>query len=538
MTGAARAAARSDTGRQRNVNEDRVYADEARGIFIVVDGVGGQAAGGKAADTAIDVLRARLLRRSGSPADCVREAITQANNEIFYLASQRPEWRGMACVLTVVVLDGPRAVVGHVGDTRLYALHGDTIEKLTPDHSPVGEREDARELSEAEAMRHPRRNEVYRDVGSELHAVTDPDFIWLEQIPLAPGMSLLLCSDGLSDLLPSEAIRQIALASPGRPDQVVEQLVAEANAAGGRDNVSVVYIENAGANSGGNHKVPGKAVRAGASEAGSGRAAAAGWTVALILLVVLIVLIWQTGLFWRTGWPGAGGLAGIPHRDAGTVVVGPGQSIMAALSAAQPGDDVIVEPGEYRERVVLKDGVRVVSRVPRAATLRLPGDAAEVDAAVVAVGIASGELSGFRILGDAATPLGIGVLVRAPGVRLVDLEITGAATAAIDLGAGEGVALVGSDIHDNPGAALRLQSGATPRIAHTTFARNATAAPDAAAFGIDVAASATWTRNVFIDAEPSVLAGGDAAAQQRLAAENWFVASAKRPAQGRGSRSQ
>jgi len=534
MTGIARAAGRSDVGRQRSVNEDRVFVDEARGIFIVVDGVGGQAAGGKAADTAVDVLRARLQRPAGSPADCVREAITQANNEIFYLASQRSEWRGMACVLTVVVLDGPRAIVGHVGDTRLYALRGEVIEKLTPDHSPVGEREDARELSEAEAMRHPRRNEVYRDVGSELHAVSDPDFIWLEEIPLSPGTSLLLCSDGLSDLLPSEAIRQIALASPGRPDRVVDQLIAEANNAGGKDNVTVVYVENAGSGPGAPRQGVSPRARAVVSEAGRGRAALAGWLVALILLLAVSVLI------WRTGWPNVSGLVSVQKADARTIVVRPAESIMAALSIARPGDDVMVEPGEYRERVILKDGVRVVSRVPRAATLRLPGDAAESDAAVIATGITGGEIAGFRIVGDAATPLGIGVLVGAPGVRLVDLEVTGAAAAAVDIGMGEGVVLLGLDIHDNPGAAVRVQAGATPRIAHSTFARNRTAAAVPAAFAIDAAASPVWTRNTFLDAEPGLIVGADAQARVRIAAENWFVASrpatAARPASGRGSR--
>ena len=111
------------------------------------------------------------------------EAIEIANNEIHRVASLRPEWNGMACVLTVVVVDDERAIVGHVGDTRLYKLRGEGIEKVTRDHSPVGEREDAHEISEVDAMRHRRRNEVYRDVGSEPHERTDPDFIDLHEIP-------------------------------------------------------------------------------------------------------------------------------------------------------------------------------------------------------------------------------------------------------------------------------------------------------------------------------------------------------------------
>src|SRR6476646_7197933 len=162
------AAGDTDPGLQREVNEDRFHVDVARGLFLVVDGIGGQAAGGKAADVALTMLRTRLERETGPTADRVREAITIANNEIHHVASLRPEWMGMACVLTVAVVGEQVATIGHVGDTRLYKLHGDGMEKITRDHSPVGEREDANEISEIEAMRHQRRNEVYRDVGSEV----------------------------------------------------------------------------------------------------------------------------------------------------------------------------------------------------------------------------------------------------------------------------------------------------------------------------------------------------------------------------------
>jgi serine/threonine protein phosphatase PrpC len=230
---AVRAAGDTHPGLQREVNEDRFHVDAARGLFIVVDGVGGQAAGGKAADLAISLLRARLERETGTIADRVREAITIANNEIRRMASLRPEWDGMACVLTVAVVDEGRAFVGHVGDTRLYKLRGGSIEKITRDHSPVGEREDARELSEVEAMRHPRRNEVYRDVGSDTHQPFDPDFIDLVEIPFEPDAALLLCSDGLTDLVDSAAINDLAMELAGRPADVVGSLIHAANHAGG-----------------------------------------------------------------------------------------------------------------------------------------------------------------------------------------------------------------------------------------------------------------------------------------------------------------
>ena len=96
----------TDPGLQRDVNEDRFHVDEDRGIFLVVDGVGGQAAGGRAADIALAALRARLERETGSAVDRIREAIASANDEILRVAATRAEWRGMACVLTVVVIDG------------------------------------------------------------------------------------------------------------------------------------------------------------------------------------------------------------------------------------------------------------------------------------------------------------------------------------------------------------------------------------------------------------------------------------------------
>src|ERR1017187_1922138 len=178
-----RFAGASDPGRVRQNNEDSLHLDAERGIFLVVDGIGGQAAGEKAAEIAVGRVRARLERQTGTAEQRVREAITMANNEILRAARGNPEWQGMACVLTLALLENSSVVVGHVGDSRLYQIRRGEIRKVTHDHSPVGEREDNRELSEAEAMRHPRRNEVFRDVGSEEHAPDDADFIEIQRIP-------------------------------------------------------------------------------------------------------------------------------------------------------------------------------------------------------------------------------------------------------------------------------------------------------------------------------------------------------------------
>ena len=140
------------------------------------------------------MLRERLERETGPVRERVREAIAVANNEIHRLASTRPEWDGMACVLTVAVVKDGTATIGHVGDTRLYRVRDGHIEKITRDHSPVGEREDAHEISELDAMRHPRRNEVYRDVGSEPHAPDDPEFVELHEIRFEAGRRCSCCA--------------------------------------------------------------------------------------------------------------------------------------------------------------------------------------------------------------------------------------------------------------------------------------------------------------------------------------------------------
>ena len=134
----------SDPGRVRSNNEDAFHMDAERGIFLVVDGIGGQAAGEKAAEIAVGRVRARLERQTGTAEQRIREAIAMANNEILRAARANPEWEGMACVLTVAVLENGSAVVGHVGDSRLYQIRRGEIRKITHDHSPVGEREDNR----------------------------------------------------------------------------------------------------------------------------------------------------------------------------------------------------------------------------------------------------------------------------------------------------------------------------------------------------------------------------------------------------------
>jgi PPM family protein phosphatase len=533
---ALRAAAETNAGLQRDVNEDRIHLDLVRGLFLVIDGVGGHPAGGRAADIALAAVRSRLERESGPLLDRVREAIAIANNEIHCAAVLRPEWNGMACVLTVVVVDDMRAVVGHVGDTRLYKLRDERLDKITRDHSPIGEREDSNELSELEAMHHPRRNEVYRDVGSDWHEPDDPDFIDAYEIALEPDAALLLCSDGLTDLVHSSSLHDIVKRFAGRPDQVVKALIDAANAAGGKDNISVVYVEGerfAPEDAGGSHSL-GEIARCGETDAAVvehgphagmrlGRrtsASRAAWLAAIALaaasISVAAVRLWPRGPIVHR--PSNAAVVVTPA----TISVGPTESITAALQRASAGSVVLVEPGEYRETLRLRDNVRIVSRIPRAATIRLSGTASEGDAAVVASGVVGADLAGFRIVGDAATPLGTGVLVRDSEASLVDIEVTGAANAAIVVDGMSVATILASDVHDNPGTALIVRAAAA-RLAHNVFMRNGTSEHVRRSFIIDGGANPVVTGNVFQDVSRDTFGDLSDGARALLSRDNWLA---------------
>lgn len=237
-----RSATASDAGRMRADNQDRALADDDLGIFLVVDGLGGHAAGEKAAEMAVDTIRGALAVSQGDARDRIRRAIAAANNRIFDEAAGSETSRGMACVLTLALIEDDKVTVGHVGDSRLYLTWNGAIRKLTSDHSPVGEREDSGVLTEAEAMAHPRRHEVFRDVGSRRREPDEEDFIELKEFLFKPDAAILLCSDGLSDLLTSAEILDVIERYGGDPGEIAHQLVEAANLAGGSDNITAIFV--------------------------------------------------------------------------------------------------------------------------------------------------------------------------------------------------------------------------------------------------------------------------------------------------------
>ena len=522
----------TDCGRLRDVNEDRCLVDIERGLLIVVDGVGGQLAGGKAADLGLKAVRERLEAPNVGQRE-MQAAIVAANNEIHRLAATRAEWHGMACVMTAAVVRDGRLIAGHVGDTRLYKVRAGAITKITRDHSPVGELEDARRLTEAQAMQHPQRNEVYRDIGSEPHNGDAGGFADVVEMPFEPDAALLLCSDGLTDLVPLQAIADTIADGAGDPDLIARRLIDAANGAGGKDNITVVYAEGPGfaatrrgaivpasiADDAGDEVITARLPNAGAA-----RPAEHGGPVwlpiitGILLLTLAAVWVYYDGGTVQAPPPAP---AAVASSTGAAIVVRAGESISAALDRAVPGSTVRVEAGEYREQIQLRSHVRLVSDGPRAATLRLPATASEGDPAVTANNVVNAELAGFRIVGDAATPLGIGVVVTASSVAIVDVEITGASRTAIDFDAGASGSLVGSSIHDNPGAGLALRKGATPRVSQNTFAKNGYG-ERASPFLVAADAAPVIEGNVFVDAPAQSFATLPAATRLALARTNWF----------------
>jgi PPM family protein phosphatase len=445
-------------------------------------------------------------------------------------------------------------VVGHVGDTRLYKLRAGRIEKLTRDHSPIGEREDAGELSEREAMQHPRRNEVYRDVGSEAHEPDDPHFIDVFRQRLEPDAALLLCSDGLTDAVPAATIAEVVSDYGGHPLEIVRSLIDAANAAGGKDNVTVIFAEGVRFAEGedtrdlrtpkkrsvtpaGPHALETAALRV-EREPVVEKKPKGRWRVAA--LVILLSGVTAIAAYMQRDRLPLGDFARLlPVSNDQTggaaasavVRVNPPQSIGEAIAAAPAGAEILVEPGEYREQLPLKTGVRVTSRVPRGATLRLPGGASETDAAVVAFEVSNAGFSGFRIQGDAATPLGTGIVIRNSTVSLTDLDISGANTAGIEYVGSEGGSVVGVDLHDNPGAAIIVRAGTSPRVAHNAFARNATSERAPGTLVVEAAARPSITSNTFHGLSPESIIVPPGMTRATLLRDNWFVnAPPERPA--------
>lgn len=460
-----RHAARTDMGRRRTNNEDRLYVDPERGIYAVVDGVGGHAAGEHAAEAAVEVLRERLERQSGTPEDRLREAIALANNEIYRLAHSNLEWAGMACVLTVALIEDDVVTVGHVGDSRLYLLRPGSIVKMTHDHSPIGEREDRGELSEAEAMRHSRRNEIYRDVGSAERDRDDPAFMQILSFPLPADGALLLCSDGLTDLITSEEIRAGVERYAPDYEAAILALIDAANHAGGKDNITVVLVASSGYN-----PQPPDSTEIPVSVKRSDRR----WLFAAAGLALGVALGAGVPLLWKQFAPAGPRTWTVDQAG-----------INAAISRAHPGDTVVIQEGKYREQVHMREGVTV--RVQRAGTVTVSSPGA--GPAVVASRIESGSIEGIRVLSDPRSPAAAGIAIDDATVEVSNVYVTGAVV-GIEIKGRSDAIVAACQIANNLGSGVDISGGARPRLLGNLIAANGVGSPGPLKPGVEVAATA------------------------------------------------
>jgi PPM family protein phosphatase len=509
------AAGASDPGRQRDSNEDRFYVDAAQGIFLVVDGVGGEAAGEIAAGLAVETILDRLARQDGPVETRIREAITLANQQILHSAQLDPGRKGMACVLTLAVLEGRQLTIGHVGDSRLYKLTPQGIAKLTHDHSPVGEREDARELTETQAMQHARRNEVYRDVGSESREPDAANFIEIVFSDLGEDSAILLCSDGLSDMLTSLEINRLVRLNAGDPEAAVRALIAAANDAGGKDNITVILAEGrtfaqhtpatpmvfppppeprssvaaetaptriADAPGPATAETPRSADSAPAREVVQPRKGVFARILGSRGLALVVGTLVGVSVFLLPNFVEK------PSGGRRLVVGGPtGEftSISAALARAEAGDVVIVEPGEYVERLDLPSGVELVSRVPDAAVLTAEPSAAPWVAVTATAG--PGALRGFKFHGTGNGTIYIGVRLQGDGFEIDNVTFEGAIETAVEIQERAGSSVLRGSKFNVSGVPVRLGGAISPMMRRNQFF----ASGDVRTPAIDLGANAT-----------------------------------------------
>jgi protein phosphatase len=265
----------TDIGRQRDMNEDRFHYrvvqasdEDSLGLFVVADGMGGHLAGEVASHWAVETLKRELspLFRPPDPAvtrrldaealaavgtgvtvrldetDLARllqHAMERANQVLLGYARRRPEQAGdMGSTLTLVVAEGERVTVAHVGDSRAYLWRGGQMRQLTEDHSVPGALLKQGRITPEEAHDHPHRHVLYRCLGLKPKVEVDiyPSLV------LQPGDTLLLCSDGLWDMLyPAERLAAF-LSSEAGPLSICRRLVDAANDAGGEDNITAVLV--------------------------------------------------------------------------------------------------------------------------------------------------------------------------------------------------------------------------------------------------------------------------------------------------------
>ena len=243
MTVRWEAAGASDVGRVRKGNEDAFFVDEQRGVFLVADGMGGHAAGEIASALATQAVGGTLVRgvddelEADMLAEAMKRSLHCAHEAILARTQEDPSTEGMGTTMTALVVGRHGEYrLGHVGDSRMYLLRGGVLTQVTRDHTWVQREVDEGRLTEQGARRHRLSHILTRALGAD--SADRPDIMGGT---LAPGDLVLLCSDGLTGMLPDRAIAAILSEDAPLPD-LAARLIADANARGGKDNITAVLV--------------------------------------------------------------------------------------------------------------------------------------------------------------------------------------------------------------------------------------------------------------------------------------------------------
>jgi serine/threonine protein phosphatase PrpC len=243
----------TDVGRKRKGNEDSLFLNPDQRLFVVADGMGGHAAGEVASKVAVDSINEFVCLTGGDEeitwpfgldenisydGNRLKTAIRHANRKVLEATKERTEYEGMATTVAAVLVDGDMANIGHVGDSRIYLFSSDALSLLTSDHSWVNEQIQSGVISADQARSHPLRNVVTRALGGKTDLAVD-----MQVRKMKPGEVLLLCSDGLTTMVPDEEIEQVLKDNALDLEAAAESLVAAANEHGGEDNITVVLLQ-------------------------------------------------------------------------------------------------------------------------------------------------------------------------------------------------------------------------------------------------------------------------------------------------------
>lgn len=237
---------KTDIGRIRVVNEDRVLVDNNLNGFtlaVVADGMGGHKAGDVASQMAIELIHQELqLLHAEMSVDermeKIKTAVSKANEAIYTIAVNQEQYHGMGTTVVLVLVSTDGLIVAHIGDSRIYKWSGEYISQLTEDHSLVNELLKSGQISQDEAIHHPRRNVLTRALGTE--EITDLE---IQHLHWEPNDLLLLCSDGLSGFVDKDQMIEILRTDHGL-EWKVNRLVDRALETGGDDNITVILLAN------------------------------------------------------------------------------------------------------------------------------------------------------------------------------------------------------------------------------------------------------------------------------------------------------